>query len=154
MRRSIAVVAALSPILVLGAFLDAPRPGAPDAVALQGQAGIPGTYELATVDGHALPYVVNEPGRPADAPPPPTVVGGTFTVNPDSTFQHVMRFRITRNGTERLIENPGHGTYAREGEGYRFTWAGAGQTPLTLRGDTLIMDNEGTLFRYIRQPRH
>lgn len=154
MRRSIAVVAALVPIVVLGAFQPTPRSGAPDAIALQGQAGIPGTYELATVDGHALPYVVNEPGRPADAPPPPTVVGGTFTVNADSTFQMVLRLRITRNGTERLIENPGRGTYLREGEGYRFTWQGAGQTPVTLRGDTLIMDNEGVLFSYLRQPRH
>ncbi len=145
MRRSIAVVAALGPILVLGAFLGTP--------ARQAQAGIAGTYELINVDGHALPYTLVEPGRPADAPPPPTIVGGTFTVNADTTFQHVMRFKVTRGGAERVVENPGRGTYARDGDRYLFTWQGAGQTAVTLRGDTLTMENEGTRFSYVRQPR-
>ncbi len=146
MKRSIAAVAVLAPIVILAAF-------APGASAPQAQAGIPGTYQLVSVDGHALPYTLVEPGRPADAPPPPTIVGGTFTVGADTTFQHVMRLKLTRNGEDRVIENPGRGTYARDGERWLFTWQGAGQTPVTLRGDTLVMENEGTRLSYVRQPR-
>ncbi len=145
MKRSIAAVAVLAPIVILAAF-------APGASAPQAQAGLPGTWQLVSVDGHALPYTLVEPGRPADAPPP-VIVGGTFTVGADSTFQHVMRFTVTRNGAERVVENPGRGTYARDGERWLFTWQGAGQTPVTLRGDTLVMENEGTALAYLRRPR-
>jgi hypothetical protein len=65
-----------------------------------------------------------------------------------------MSYRVTRQGAEQVVENQFSGTYVREGAGYRFTWVNAGQTPVTLRGDTLILDNEGMLFTYCRQPRH
>jgi hypothetical protein len=113
---------------------------------------IPGTYMLVSIDGHAVPYAPpREPDRPADAPPPPTIAASIFTVLPDSTFRMTMTYRMGPPGAERVSEGQFSGTYVREGAGYTFAWKNAGQTPVTLRGDTLTVNNEGMLFAYVRQ---
>ena len=38
------------------------------------------------------------------------------------------------------------GTYAKEGSNYNLVWEGAGQTPVTIDGNKLTMNNEGMLF--------
>jgi hypothetical protein len=150
---SSAVLTALLPLLVLGSSLDLPLPQATGALVMQSQSGLPGTYALVTINGHPLPYAPMDPDRPADAPPPPVVTGSIFTVHADSTFQLSMSYRVTRQGAEQVFERQFHGTYVREGAAYNFTWVNAGQTPVTLRGDTLTLNNVGTLFAYVRQPR-
>lgn len=113
---------------------------------------IAGTYVLVSIDGHPVPYAPpREADRPADAPPPPTIAGSTFTVNADSTFQLTMSYRMGPPGAERATEGQFSGTYVRQGDGYNFTWKNAGQTPVALRGDTLVLNNVGMLFAYLRQ---
>jgi hypothetical protein len=80
------------------------------------------------------------------------IVGSTFTVNSDSTFRSTMSYRMTVRDVPQVVEREFSGTYAREGAGYKFTWLNAGQTPVTLQGDTLILNNEGMLFAYVRRP--
>lgn len=125
--------------------------GFQDIARAQGARELPGTYTLVTVDGHQLPYAPVEPGRPADAPPPPAVTASTFTVLTDSTFRMSMTYRMGAPGAERTMERQFNGTYKAEGAGYTFTWTNAGRTPVALRGDTLVLNNEGILFAYVRQ---
>jgi hypothetical protein len=142
-RSSLVLVVVLAP-LALGS--------APRLARAQASAGLPGTYTLVTINGHALPYAPVDPDRPANAPPAPTVVGGTFVVGPDSTFRMSMTYRVPSGDTGRVVQGEFHGTYARQGADWNFTWTGAGQTPVTLRGDTLTLNNVGMLFAYVRQP--
>jgi hypothetical protein len=117
----------------------------------QAPVALPGTYTLVTIDGHSLPFAPVDRDRPANAPPPPTVVAGTFTVNADSTFRSSMTYRVPSGDTTRVFTGDFTGTYTREGEGYVFTWARAGQTPGTLRGDTLTVNNVGMMLAYVKQ---
>ena len=151
MDRS-SVLPAVLPLLLLGLPLGGCRYQRTEQIATQGSPAIAGTYGLASIDGHPLPYAPMHPGRPADAPPPPTVVAGSFTVNADSTFRTAMTYRMTMNGVPQLLERQFTGTYVRQAAGYNFTWVNAGQTPVTLQGDTLVLNNEGMLFNYVRRP--
>jgi len=120
---------------------------------VQASAGLPGTYGLVTIDGHPVPFTPADPDRPANAPPGPTIVASTFTVGPDSTFRMSMRYRMPMGDTGQVVQREFSGTYVRQGDAYNFTWAGAGQTPVSLRGDTLTLNNMGMLFAYVRQRR-
>jgi hypothetical protein len=131
-------------------------PSLPDASgrpATQDRPALPGIYALVSIDGHKLPHAPMHPGRPADAPPPPVVVGSIFTIKGDSTFQQTMSYRITQGGAERVVDGQFSGTYLPEGTGYVFTWTNAGRTPVMLRGDTLVLNNAGMVFTYYRQRR-
>jgi hypothetical protein len=142
MKPSSITLVALMPFLAVGGF---------GVFSSRQQASLPGTYHLVTIDGHALPYSPSHADRPSDAPPPPVVLGSVLTVDPDTSFHMSMSYRVTRQGKEEVMERAFSGTYVADGPGYRFSWANAGQTPVTLRGDTLLLDNEGMLFAYLRQ---
>jgi len=151
MRQSTTVLAGVLPLLALALLPGPYRSEASGEPVGQDQPALPGTYALVSIDGHQLPYMPTPPGRPADAPPTPVVVGSTLTIKGDSTFQQIMNFRITWEGTERFGDRNFSGTYLQEGSGYVFQWTNAGQTRVTLRGDTLVLNNEGMLFTYHRQ---
>lgn len=122
-------------------------------VRLVGQEGpgpLTGTYTLLTIDGHTLPHAPDHPGRPADAPPPPSVVVSVLTVSADSTFAMTMRYRMGEGTTAREIDRDFSGTYAWQDTTYVFAWAGAGRTAVALRADTLVLNNEGMLFTYVK----
>jgi len=151
MKQSTAVLAVLVPLALMGFSLGHHRPEAAGGPVPQDRPALPGTYALVSIDGHPIPYAPIHPGRPADAPPPPVVIGSIFTIKADSTFQQSMSYRVTREGTGQVLERSFSGTYVQEGSGYVFTWVNAGRTPVTLRGDTLVLNNEGMLFAYYRQ---
>jgi hypothetical protein len=151
MRQSTAVLAGLVPLLVMGLSLSPHRPEAAGGPVRQNRPALPGAYALVSIDGHPIPYAPMHPGRPVDAPPPPVIIGSIFTIKADSTFQQTMSYRITRQGAEQVVDRHFSGTYVPEDSGYVFTWLNAGQTPVTLRGDTLVLNNEGMLFTYYRQ---
>ncbi len=151
MKQSTILLAVLASLLAMGSSLGPYCPEAASQTVLQDPPALPGTYSLVSIDGHPLPYAPVHPATPADAPPPPVVVGSIFTISADSTFTLSMSYRTTRQGTEQVFDRTFTGTYVLEGSGYRFTWVNAGQTPVRLRGDTLVLNNEGMLFAYHRQ---
>lgn len=151
MNQSTAVLAVLASLLVMGFALGPHRSEAASQSASQDPPALPGTYSLVSIDGHPLPYAPVHPATPAGAPPPPVVAGSILTISADSTFTLSMSYRMTRQGAEQVFDRTFTGTYVWEGSGYRFMWVNAGQTPVTLRGDTLVLNNEGMLFAYHRQ---
>jgi hypothetical protein len=154
MRQSTAILAVLVPLALMGFSLGRHRSETAGRSMLQDRPALPGTYVLVSIDGHLIPYAPMHPGRPVDAPPPPVVVGSIFKISADSTFRQTMSYRLIRQGTEEVVERSFSGTYAQDGSGYIFTWVNAGQTPVTLRGDTLVMNNEGMVFTFYRQRSH
>lgn len=110
-----------------------------------------GVYALALIDGHALPFAPAHAGRPANAPPMPEVLSSTLVVRPDGSFIMAMSYRAKAGGVERYFDNPFSGSCTAEGGAYVAQWDEAGRTPLTLKGDTLLLDNEGTIFAYLKR---
>ena len=112
------------------------RPAADNAPPAAGNLEVAGTYNLVSVDGHAVPYAPMPQGQRA-----PEIVSSTLTLNGDGTFVSTMSF----GGN---MSRDFKGTYAKEGADYVLTWEGAGQTGVTIAGGKLTMNNEGMLFVY------
>lgn len=69
---------------------------------------IAGTYELAGVNGRALPVQAGHvPGGTSQ------LVGGTLTLNPDSTFVYRLRFHVQQGDREYSDSTLQSGTYTR-----------------------------------------
>ncbi len=135
-------------ILAAGAILlAAPQPSR----AQETQPTIAGMYQLVTVDGHAIPFRPVHPGAPANAGPGPEVLASTMTVRPDGSFIMAMAYRMAGPDKVELFRAmPFSGSWKAEGSGWTAQWDGAGLTPLTMAGDTLVMNNEGMLFAYLK----
>jgi hypothetical protein len=112
---------------------------------------IAGTYALVAIDGRAVPVAPVHPNTPPNAPPAPEVVASTLRVNANGEFTMDMSYRMTRDGAVRSFDNHFSGTCAPSGETFRMRWDGAGTTRLTPRGDTLLLNNEGMIFAYVKK---
>jgi hypothetical protein len=99
-----------------------------------------GTYNLVSVDGHAVPYAPIHEGQQA-----PEIVSSSISLKDDGTFSMVMSYTNPSGGT---ISNDFTGTYTSQGSDFNLKWEGAGQTKVTIEGDTLTLNNEGMLFVY------
>lgn len=99
-----------------------------------------GAYTLVSVDGHALPYSPYHEGQQS-----PRIIAGSIKLREGGAFVSSMSFSRPVGGPMiRQFE----GTYVKEGDDYLLRWEGAGQTQVTIEGDTLTMNNEGNLFVY------
>lgn len=114
-------------------------------------ASIAGSYTLVAIDGHALPFAPAHKGAPPGAINP-EVVSSVLRVGADGTFAMEMSYRAPGNGAPSAFERSFSGTCWTDGTGYTMKWNGAGTTSMTLRGDTLVMNNEGIEFGYRRMP--
>ena len=108
--------------------------------------GIVGQYNLVAIDGHALPVV---PGRAANKSAWP-VVSGTLALQPNGTFRlETVYDRSATEGGRSALQFSGT-CYSTDTE-VRMVWDGGGLTNLTQRGDTLVLNNDGTLYSYLRR---
>ncbi|HET9424784.1 MAG TPA: hypothetical protein VFO55_05385, partial [Gemmatimonadaceae bacterium] len=79
----------------------------------------------------------------------PEVMASSMMIRPDGSFIMAMGYRNTASG--RFWVMPFSGTCAQDGDGFVARWEGAGQTKVTLAGDTLKVNNAGMIFAYRRQ---
>jgi hypothetical protein len=113
-----------------------------------GLASVASAYTLVAVDGHALPYApADTKGETHSA----QVVSGTLDLQPDGTFTMSTQYRAVERQGDRVYDGKASGTCAPEGDDYRLYWNGGGETALTVSGDAVIVNNDGTLFRYLRR---
>jgi hypothetical protein len=103
--------------------------------------GIVGQYALVAIDGHSLPSAANRSAWP--------VVAGTLTLQPNGTFRLETNYDAKSEGGKSSLQFSG--TCYSAGTDVRMVWDGGGLTNLTLRGDTLVLNNEGTLYSYVRR---
>ena len=109
---------------------------------------IAGTYGLFAVDDHALPYSL--PSKDAGLMPT-QVVSGVLTLNVNGAFVLSTTYRTLDDQGERRFDGQFNGACARDGDDYRLFWEGGGETPVKASGDTLVIDREGVLFRYLKR---
>lgn len=109
---------------------------------------IAGTYGLLAIDDHALPY--SQPAKDAGLVPT-QVVSGTLTLNVNGTFALSTTYRTLDDQGERRFDGQFNGACARDGDAYRLFWEGGGETAVKASGDTLTIDREGMLFRYLKR---
>lgn len=133
----------------------APRPE-PAAVAQAGaqlspgaRSSLAGSYTLVLVNGQPLPYVGSDPDAPPTAPKA-EVLGGGFVIRPDATFIAASGFRVLIPNAPRTVVRPMSGRIESQGATFTAYWDGMGRTPVTVIGDTLVIDNLGMKFAYLR----
>lgn len=109
---------------------------------------IAGQYALVTIDGHALPY----PSTAGDATRSATwpVLDGTLSLRANGTFHMETTYNTAAGGTEKNSYQF-TGTCFNSGREFRMIWDGGGQTAFAVRGDTLVLKNEGRAFSYVRR---
>ncbi len=98
-----------------------------------------GVYTLFTVDGSELPATVSH----GDAKI--MLHSGTFIINADKTCVSKTVFG-SPSGDK--VTRQVKGAYTQNGSTLNVKWQGAGVTQVTIKGDTLIMSNEGMMFIY------
>jgi len=112
-------------------------------------AAVASSYALVAIDGHALPY--SQVSSDAQAGVATQVISGTLDLRADGTFMMTTKYRATEASGVRLFDGQFGGACAPDGDGYRLYWNGGGETALTASGDTVTVNNNGTLFRYLKQ---
>lgn len=118
-----------------------------------GLAAVASAYTLVAIDGHALPYAPERAKR-SDTPrdtPLTEVVSGTLNLERDGTFILSTTYRAAEAQGQRLFEGKFTGSCAPEGDGFRLYSEGDVQTPLTMKGDTASVNNNGVIYRYLRR---
>jgi hypothetical protein len=111
-----------------------------------GLAAVASVYSLFAVDGHALPYAPS-----AESGTVPTqVVSGALNLQADGTFSLSTKYRAIEPQGERTFDGRFSGACARTDDGYRLFWDGGGETALTVSGDTVIVNNGGVRFSYVK----
>lgn len=107
---------------------------------------IAGKFGLVAIDGHALPFVPGSQGRAGGKSAWP-VVAGSLSLTPNGTFHIETSYDTT--GAVSSFEYSG--TCYRAESNFRMVWSDGSLTDLTLRGDTLLLQKEGSLFSYLRR---
>jgi len=109
--------------------------------AQQGLADISGSYNLAAVNGAAMPATVTHGNAQIK------VHSGLFVIRADGTCTSKSVFSPPSGGK---VTRVAHASYTRKGSNLVMQWQGAGVNTGTIDGDTFTMDNHGMIFRYSR----
>jgi hypothetical protein len=130
--------------------LDAPAPATVTQSGVSnGLAAIASTYTLVAVDGHVLPYA-SQRAKGSDTPLT-EILSGTLDLERDGTFALSTNYRAAEGSGQRLFDGKFTGACAPAGDSFRLFWEGGGETALTTKGDTVSVNNNGVIYRYLRQ---
>jgi hypothetical protein len=152
-KLGIAAAACISVIGCASGGGNTAQAPAPAVATLSGQSNLFGAaasdYTLLSIDGHRLPYA---PQKASDTSLPPTeIVNGALTLQPSGAFVISTSYRELKSSDRRLFDTRNSGACAPDGDAFRMFWDGGGDTQLSISGDTVIVNNGGTLFRYLRR---
>jgi hypothetical protein len=80
------------------------------------KASLAGVYNLSTVDGHGLPYILYDDGTlKAEA------LRGTFTITGNGTYTENIALRLTDSGVAQEVPAVCSGTYTKSGNNLALT---------------------------------
>jgi len=113
-----------------------------------GLQAVAGSYGLLSIDEHSLPYT--PPSRDASIVPT-QAVSGALTLNANGTFAISTTYRTVDDQGERRFDGQFSGACARDGDAYRMFWDGGGETAVQTSGDTLLVNRDGLIFRYLKR---
>lgn len=126
----------------------APAPAVQTAVS-SGVSAVASAYTLVSVDGHGLPYARVD--AKSETRSTTQIVSGTLDLRPDGTFTMSTQYRSVEPQGARQFDGKASGACAPDGDAYRLYWDGGGETKLTVSGNTVTVNNDGILFRYVRR---
>jgi len=110
-------------------------------------ASVAGTWNLQTVNGSGLPYIVGQVGSDKLE-----LVSDVLTVGESGTFTQLTEFRVTESGQVSTESVPDAGSYALNGTAVTFTFDSDGSTGTgSLSGNTLTIAAGGFALIYKKQ---
>jgi hypothetical protein len=104
-----------------------------------------GTYELTTVNGASLPFVIFDDGTDRFE-----ILSGRITLRENQTFTDSSTLRLTSGTTVETEPDVAVGTYDIEGDAIVFTPDDSPQYILTISGSRLMQSVQGLTFEYRR----
>lgn len=127
----------------------APFPAASSARPATSLESLAGEYTLIAIDGHRLPYAPTAHGDAARAEVWP-VVAGALLLRSNGTFGVETTYNTNMSGGDKSTYQFSGTCFGSDG-GFRMVWDGGGQTAIAVRGDTILVKNEGKAFSYLRR---
>jgi hypothetical protein len=143
MRRMLAIVYAVSTVVLAGCGSDSSTD--PTQSSLAGSSALVGTWNLTTVGGIALPFVLQ------DANPKVELLGDRLVLSVNGTFTQTMTARFSDDVAEVTRDFPDFGTYALNGASATFRFSDGTSGSGTLLGNSITVGGTGTEFVYQRQ---
>lgn len=128
--------------------VSSPAPAASASTAAVSLESLAGEYSLVAIDGHALPYpqASGDASRSTSWP----VLDGALSLRSNGTFHIETTYNTDASGKEKNSYEL-TGTCFDGGGSFRMVWDGGGQTQFVMHRDTLVLDNEGRAFSYVRR---
>ena len=126
----------------------APEATGAAAIPAASLATVAGEYTLVNINGHTLPYPSADGSDAARSTSWP-VLGGTLSLRANGTFHMATTYNTGASDAEKNSYQF-TGTCYSSGPEFTMVWDGGGQTAFAVRGDTVVLKNEGRAFSYVR----
>jgi hypothetical protein len=108
------------------------------------EASVAGTWNLQSINGTALPFVVAQTGTNKVE-----ITGDVLTVTASGSFTEITTVRTTQNGTSTTQTVPDAGTYVLNGNNVTFQFQSDGSVGSgTVSGSTLTVSQTGLSLIY------
>jgi hypothetical protein len=143
MRRMLVTLCAVTTAVLTACGSD--NGTAPTPTPLADNSFVIGTWNLTTVNGVALPHIVQA------ADPLVEIVSDRLVLLADGTFTELLRFRVTDSGAIRTQSRPDAGRYSFDGSVATFTFNDQTGGTGTVLGGSLTVAGTGTPFVYMRE---
>lgn len=138
MRRLLSLTLTLAAVLLVGCGSD----GGPTAPTTS---SIAGTWNLTTINGSPLPFVMQASN------PKVEVLSDQLVVNANGTFTETGQLRLTQGGTVVTQAVVGAGTYTLDGTAASFRWSDGSTGTATVSGKTATVAEGGYSYVYRQQ---
>ena len=103
---------------------------------------VAGTYNLQTIDGQSLPFVIFQDGADKNE-----VMSGFERLNSDGTFSQSMTFRLTEGGQVSTETETADGSWRQSESAITLTYGGSvGTLTGSLSGNTLTLVEQGLVL--------
>ena len=109
-------------------------------------ASIAGTWNLTSVNGTGLPFVINQSGTDKVE-----LVSDVVTATATGTYTEMFSFRETLNGVVTTTTEPDNGTYTINGTAITLHSSTNGSITGALNGNTFTLVDQGFVFLFTKQ---
>ena len=140
MRRMLVSVFTVATVLLSACGSDSSTNPTPTSIA--------GTWNLTTVNGAALPYLLQ---AASGANPKVEIISDQIVISANGTFTQSTQARITQGTTVSTSTLPDNGTYSLTGTAATFVFSDGSAGTATVSNNTLTIAESGISLVYIKQ---
>lgn len=113
-------------------------------------AGVTGTWNLSTVNGTGLPFVL-QTENPSTGDPKVEILSDQLLVSANGTFNETTVARFTSGTSVTTQTVPDAGTYTLNGTAVSFVFSSGGSATATVSGNNLTIAESGISLVFVRQ---